>query len=201
MARALDEDAVRAQMKDEIRRRRRALRRALPGQARLARSNAIGRRVTDLAEWPAARTVLAFVSMRTEVQTSWVVARAWSQSKRVGATRLRERDGELSLHRWDEGDVLEPSGMMFRQPTLDAAPIAEDDVDLVLVPALAVDHRGHRIGFGRGFYDRLLPRLSRALRVALVFDFERIAEVPIRPGDEPVDVVVTDERTIRTGAR
>jgi 5-formyltetrahydrofolate cyclo-ligase len=90
--------------------------------------------------------------------------------------------------------------MMFRQPAASAPPIADASIDLVLVPALAVDERGHRIGYGKGFYDRLLPRLA-ALRVALVFDFERIVEVPVRAGDVPVDVIVTDERVIRTGAR
>jgi len=145
--------------------------------------------------------VLAFVSMPTEVQTGALVERAWREGKRVATTRLSASRDDLTLHQWAEGDALEESGMMFLQPAASAPPVDEASVDLVLVPALAVDDRGQRIGFGKGFYDRLLPRLPRALRVALIFDFERVPEVPVRPGDEPVDVVVTDARVIRTRAR
>lgn len=201
MPRELDEDALRAGVKEEIRARRRALRRALPKDARERRSAAIAHRVAELDEWRAAHTVLMFVSMRTEVQMRSLVELAWSEGKRVATTRMNAERDDLTLHLWNDGDPLEESGMMFSQPREDAERIAEDEVDLVLVPALALDERGHRIGYGKGFYDRLLPRLTRATRVAVVFHFELIAEVPEREGDEPVDVIVTDERVVRTGAR
>ncbi|MBX3275063.1 MAG: 5-formyltetrahydrofolate cyclo-ligase [Sandaracinaceae bacterium] len=195
-----DEDSVRAQLKAEIRTRRLATRRALPAEARDARSAAIAARVRALPEWEAARAVLAFVSMAREVQTDALVEAAWRDGKTVATTRMSPARDELELFAWREGDALEESGMMFRQPLASAPRVDDAAIDLVLVPALAVDERGHRIGYGKGFYDRLLPRLD-ATRVALVFDFERIVEVPNRPGDEPVDVVVTDERVIRTAAR
>jgi 5-formyltetrahydrofolate cyclo-ligase len=89
--------------------------------------------------------------------------------------------------------------MMFLQPPEHAPSVADGDVDLVIVPALAADERGHRIGYGKGFYDRLLPRLSGATRLCVIFDFELVAEVPNRPGDEMVDLIVTDARIARTG--
>lgn len=196
-----NEEDLRVAVKAEIRTRRRALRRALPAAARAARSDSIMRRVQELSEWRDARTVLAFVSMRTEVQNQSLVEAAWDSGRRVATSRLSASRDDLTLHEWRRGDILEESGMMFSQPTADAAPVPEEEIDLVLVPALAVDERGHRIGFGKGFYDRLLPRLSRAVRVAVAFDFEIIAEVPERPGDEVVDLIVTDARTVRTGAR
>ncbi|MCA9607423.1 MAG: 5-formyltetrahydrofolate cyclo-ligase [Myxococcales bacterium] len=199
--REVDEDAVRAQLKGEIRTRRLATRKALPREGREARSAAIGERVLGLPEWAAAETVLAFVSMPREVQTRALVEAAWREGKTVATTRMNATRDDLELAAWREGDVLEESGMMFEQPTADAPVVPDDAVDLVLVPALAVDERGHRIGYGKGFYDRLLPRVARAPRVALIFDFERIVEVPNRPDDVPVDVIVTDQRVIRTGAR
>ena len=195
-----DEDSIRAQLKAEIRTRRLATRRALPAEARNARSAAITARVLSLPEWGAARTVLAFVSMAREVQTGALVEAAWRAGKAVATTRMSPTRDDLELFAWREGDLLEESGMMFRQPLASAPRVDDAAIDLALVPALAADERGHRIGYGKGFYDRLLPRLDAA-RVALVFDFERIVEVPNRPGDEPVDVVVTDERVVRTGAR
>ena len=197
MARQIDEAALRAQLKMEIRSRRRATRRALPADARDRRSAEICQRVLELPEWAEAKTVLAFVSMRREVQTGNIVRAAWAQGKRVATTRMTASRDDLELREWEEDTELEESGMMFLQPGERAAPIEEASVDLVLVPALAVDERGHRIGYGKGFYDRLLPRLTRALRVALVFDFERIVEVPNHSGDVPVHLLITDQHTLR----
>lgn len=194
-----EEALLRARIKQEIRTRRLAVRKALPREARWQRSEAICERLTALPEWSAAGTVLAFVSMRTEVQTAPAVERAWAEGKRVATTRMNPTFDDVELRTWCHGDELEESGMMFMQPLSTTPVVPEDEVDLVIVPALAVDARGHRIGFGKGFYDRLLPRLARAVRVAVVFDFEIIAEVPERAGDERVDVIVTDAQLIRTG--
>lgn len=192
------DDALRAGMKAEIRQRRRSVRRAMPHEARVARSEAIARHVLALPEWGRARTVLAFVSMRSEVQTEALVAGARASGKQVAAPRMAADREHLELYEWREGAALEESGMMFMQPTADAPRVADEAVDLVIVPALAADERGHRVGYGKGFYDRLLPRLTRAFRVCVIFDFELVAEVPDREGDEATDVVVTDARVLRT---
>lgn len=188
---------LRAEMKAEIRTRRRAVRRAMPHEARLARSSAICERLIALPEWAEARTVLAFVSMRNEVQTQEAVAAARAAGKRVGATRMLPDHSDLEVREWRLEDALEESGQMFQQPPPGAPPIAGDEVDLVIVPALAADARGYRIGYGKGYYDRLLPTLPRAFRAAVIFDFELIAEVPEHPYDTPVDMVITDLRAER----
>ena len=65
------------------------------------------------------------------------------------------------------------------------------------MPALQVDDRGHRIGYGAGFYDRTLPRFAPPARAVVVaFDFQLIPEVPVTEGDVALDIVVTDERVI-----
>ena len=192
------EARLRVRVKEEMRTRRKAVRRALPHSARVARSEAICERVMALPEWESASTVLAFVSMRTEVQTERAVAAARAAGKRVVATRMNETFDDLALREWRADDPLEESGNLFLQPSKDAPSVDPDEIDLVLVPALAVDERGHRVGYGKGFYDRLLPRLTHATRVAVVFDFERVAEVPEREGDQRVDVIVTDARVDRT---
>ena len=63
--------------------------------------------------------------------------------------------------------------------------------------ALAVDPRGYRIGYGGGYYDRLLPQLQNALSCAVVYDFQLVAEVPELPFDVTVDLIVTDAQVIR----
>ena len=88
--------------------------------------------------------------------------------------------------------------MRVPEPPEDAARIEASEVDLVIVPALALDERGARIGYGAGYYDQLLPQLQRAVRIGVVFDFQLVAEVPETEGDERVDLVVTDERIIES---
>ena len=86
---------------------------------------------------------------------------------------------------------------MVREPLENAAIVPPQDVDVVLVPGLAFDPKGQRLGYGQGFYDRLLLHM-RALRVGLAFDFQLLAEVPSFPHDLPVDCVVTDHRVLRS---
>ena len=187
---------LRAAVKAEIRKRHRAIRRALPPEARERRSAAICERLQALEEWSGAKTVLAFASMPTEVQTQRAVSAAWRAGKRVGAPAMSASRDELIVREWTADTVLEESGMRFMQPPSSAPAIEVGTIDFVLVPALAIDSRGHRIGFGKGFYDHLLPRL-RAVRAGLLFDFERVLEVPNRRGDVPIHILVTDSRTVR----
>ena len=129
----MDDDAyIRAQVKDEIRRRRRSLRRGFPTDAREARSKAISERVRALPEWDAAQTVLAFVSMRTEVQTGSLVEAAWDAGKRVAAPCMNATFDDLVLREWARGAELEESGLRFLQPLREAASVPEEEVDLEL---------------------------------------------------------------------
>ena len=121
--------------------------------------------------------------------------RARAAGKVVVLPRVDMEAQRVVLHRWD-GEPLEPGAFGIPEPSPDAPVV--DRVDLILVPALAVDETGHRIGWGKGFYDKLLAdEAATAFRVALVFQFQLLAESPATPHDIPVHVVVTDQRTIR----
>jgi 5-formyltetrahydrofolate cyclo-ligase len=85
------------------------------------------------------------------------------------------------------------------EPAETATQIQPEDVDFALVPALAVDPRGYRIGYGGGYYDKLIPRLSEACTCVVAYDFQLISEVRELAFDVPVDLVVTDARVIRAG--
>lgn len=191
------EARLRHAAKDRIRKSMRGIRRAIPAEARAKRSSAIADRVRGLPAWEQARVVAGYVAMRGEVDPAVLVREARAEGREVALPRVDLGAETIALHR--AGDALEESGMGFLQPPADSPRVQEFEVDLVLVPALAADERGHRIGWGKGFYDRLLPLMPRAVRVALVFDFQLVAEVPDTQGDERVDWVVTDARAIGTG--
>ena len=92
--------------------------------------------------------------------------------------------------------ALEERGYGFAEPPENAAEIANEGLS-VIVPALAVDETGQRIGYGKGFYDRLLARIAPpANSLAVAYDFQIVAEVPATEHDRRVDVVMTDARTV-----
>jgi 5-formyltetrahydrofolate cyclo-ligase len=188
------ESQLRAQVKHEIRRRMRAVRNALPPEATFARSKKIAEHVIALEQYQTASTVAAFASMRCEVDTRPVVEHAWNAGKQVALPRVEGED--LALVLVDAATELVEGAFSVPEPSADALPIALNEVDFVLVPALAVDPLGHRIGYGGGYYDRLLPRLENAVSCCVAYDFQLISEAPALPTDAPVQIVVTDQRVI-----
>jgi 5-formyltetrahydrofolate cyclo-ligase len=190
-----EEDALRRQVKAELRKRMRSVRKALPAEARAARSASIVARVTARDEWSAAGTVMLFLPMGAEVDVRPAIESALAAGKRVALPRMTPEG--LEIRQWRAGDVPVESGSMQVPEPPESAPLVDPaEVELVVVPALALDERGARIGYGAGYYDHLLPRMPRARRIAVAFHFQLLAEIPETPGDQRVHVVVTDERTI-----
>lgn len=186
---------LRRRSKQALRNQMRTVRAALPDSACDARSAEIHKRLFGLAELERAATVLAFASIRNEVRTEPSIEAAWSASKRVALPRVQ--GDELSLHLVEPRTPLVPGSFSIPEPAEDAPRIEPGEIELALIPALAVDPRGYRIGYGGGYYDRLIPRLSKACTCALAYDFQLISEVPELRFDVAVDLVVTDARVIR----
>lgn len=94
---------------------------------------------------------------------------------------LRLFEGEAHLVTGSRYGILEPDGTTFRDYS---------EIDLVLVPGVAFDREGYRLGHGMAYYDRLLPRLTRAHKVGVGFDFQLVDGVPVEPHDEVLDAIV-----------
>lgn len=175
-----------------LRRSARAARRSLPPDARREATAAICRRLLALPELAAARTVLVYSAVAGEVD----VADTATGLRTRGAITLypRVRGQELDLVAIEDladlvaghRDILEPTG-----PATDPT-----EVDAVLVPGVAFDMRGGRLGQGGGHYDRLLPRIGDALRIGIAFACQVVPTVPRAAHDVNVDLVVT-ERTVQ----
>jgi 5-formyltetrahydrofolate cyclo-ligase len=195
------EDQIRVRAKREVRKRMRGVRAALPASAIAERSAQIESRVLALPDWQAAGTVALFSSLPDEVQTAGLVAAARAAGKRVALPVVTD-EPVLEFHAPYDGGIaraLVTSPYGIAEPGKDAPWVDPATIDLVLVPALAADPRGHRIGYGGGYYDHTLPRCTRAVRVAVLFDFQLIAEVPERTGDVPAQWIITDRRVLRAG--
>lgn len=191
------ERLLRVRVKNDFRKRMRALRKALPREARAARSARITEAALALPELAAPGRVLAFSPIRGEVELGPLLEALRARGATIALPRVVPESNELTLHVHEAGDPLEESGWGILEPTEDAPRV--DGLDVVLVPCLAIDLSGQRIGYGRGFYDRMLSEHPEALRVALAYDFQLLAEAPAFDHDVPVHVVVTDARVVRVG--
>jgi 5-formyltetrahydrofolate cyclo-ligase len=185
----------------ELRRRMKAAREAIPPAERDLRAAAIEELLFALAPMERARTVMAFSSFGSEVPTRAVVRRLQREGRRVLLPFLegpRMRAAEVRA-----GRPTVPSGYGPEEPEPGGrTPADPSSIEVVIVPGLAFDRRGFRLGYGGGHYDHFLSDLPpEAVRVGIAFHEQVVDEVPHEPDDLPVDLVVTDRETIETNAR
>jgi 5-formyltetrahydrofolate cyclo-ligase len=183
----------------------RALRTAHPAEALERRGKRLVARALQMPEFQAARSVALFFPMleRKEIDLREVDREARLQGKRVYYPFLEPRGEALvSGFRLALGmDELIDRGQRFFEPPPEAPVAARGDVDIVFVPALAVAASGHRLGYGAGFYDSLLPDVCPpAVTVAVAYDFQLLAELPCLPHDVACDWILTDTRLLRACA-
>lgn len=168
---------------------------------RPAKSRAIGTRVLELQECRAARVVASYVGVKNEVATSDLLDRLLLEGKTVAVP-------------WRDGDDLEftvitglrelaPASFGLYEPpeAIRALPrrrLIPESIDLLLIPGVGFDRSGGRLGQGRAYYDRFLRRCGPgAARVGLAFECQVVDRIPMGPGDERVDVVVTERSVYR----
>ncbi len=149
-----------------------------------------------LADWaPLHGRVVTYLAMSSEVDLSAIYGLERCQFL---APRIGERD-DLTLHVLDRSNLV-PHAMGFDEPHPDSPLVDPSDVDVVLVPGLAFDRDGGRLGRGRGYYDRLLARLPRGVVVVGVsVDDALVESVPIGEADRRVGWLVTESGIIRCG--
>ncbi len=151
-------------------------------------SELIRKKIENLEIFRSARTVLLYHSLPGEVQTQPMLS-GWQNQKTCLLPQvvennllLRKYNGEESLRKGTL-NILEPTGELFD---------TWKDIDLVLVPGLAFDRRGNRLGRGKGYYDRFLCQVS-APTIGICFDFQIEKNIPINEFDVPVQRVITPE--------
>ncbi|MEV6950869.1 5-formyltetrahydrofolate cyclo-ligase [Streptomyces sp. NPDC051183] len=193
--------------KAELRRELLAARRSLSDDARRTSARALSRSALALPELAGARTVAAYVSVGGEPGTHELLDALRDAGKRVLLPVLLP-DNDLDWAAYEgPGSLAEtahPGKMRLLEPAGPRlGPDAVTGADAVLLPGLAVDRRGMRLGRGGGSYDRVLERLERAgahpALVVLLYDEEVVARVPEEPHDHPVQAVATPSGVVRFG--
>jgi len=185
--------------KEKLREWIRTRRRELQEDWVAAQSLLACRRVFDLPEFPSAAVVGCYLSMRGEVQTGEVISQCRAVGKRVCVPAFCEETGQYELAWLKPGEKVVPGRWHVPEPE-DREWVREEElVDVILVPGLAFDAAGTRLGHGRGHYDNLLTRKRVGIRAGLAFEFQMVAQVPATEKDVGMDVIVTNERIIRSG--
>lgn len=139
-----------------------------------------------------AKTILAYFSIRQEPDLTPLIQQAgdrvWGFPRCVGKS--------LVWHAWSTSSILplQAGAYGISEPHPDSPTLEAAQVDLVLVPAVACDRQGYRLGYGGGFYDRLLsdPAWAAKPTIGIVFEFARLPQLPIDAWDQPLTAVCTE---------
>jgi 5-formyltetrahydrofolate cyclo-ligase len=181
--------------KPELRREMQAKRRALTADAVRDLSARMVAQLLALPELVGVRIVAVYAAMQNEIDPAAAVQALRARGVTIVYPRVA-RD-HLVFHVTSDPAAFAPSRLGVPEPTADLSQVALADVDLFLIPGLAFDRQGQRVGWGKGYYDHTLAAAPHATRVGLAYGFQIVTQVPTRPGDEAMDLVVTDEAVHR----
>ena len=172
-------------------------------QADTTRSRLVWDRLHALPEYQQAQSIALFVSMPAgEIDTTYALQHAFENTKtlyvpRVGAN-FERADMELVQVKHLQLDEWPRNKWQIPEPPSDwpVLQLDSDSVDLMVLPGVAFDRSGHRLGQGKGYYDRYLAQLKTNGKVSVGLDCQLVDEVPVGPYDQPADVVLVPNETI-----
>lgn len=173
--------------KQELRRAIRERKRAMTEEEIVERSNALAEKFYNSPAYQAASTIYGYLPYNQEVRTIPMLQRALDEGKRVAVPKVYGK--EMRFIYLEDLTQVSKGYAGIPEPIADA-PVAEDQRALVLMPGLAFDPQGHRIGYGGGFYDRFLAQEPHHPTLALCYEFQVQAHLDTEEFDIPVDTVL-----------
>jgi 5-formyltetrahydrofolate cyclo-ligase len=182
-------------IKAELRREALARRDALPAAERARAAEAIAARALPVP-LQSDSMVSGFMPMKSEINPLPLMRKLAAAGARLALPVVAGRGKPLIMRAWEIGEPLAAGVWGIRQPAPSAAEVAPD---ILLVPLLAFDRAGHRIGYGAGYYDMTIAALrarQAVVAIGLAFAAQEIAAVPATPHDAPLDLVLTEREVI-----
>jgi len=174
--------------------------RAMSSEERHEKSISVCRRVCGLESFRHATTIMLYMPLPSEVDITPIAIRSFQLGTTVCVPRVDWKRKEMTaveVRRFDD-DTMDVDEHGIRVPR-DGRIVIPGLIDLIIVPGLAFDTHGNRLGRGGGYYDRFLGKVSRqAAKIAVAYDEQIVEEVPVNERDMRVDLVVTDRRATRT---
>ena len=193
----MDEDDV-AAAKHAARARARQARDGVVARERRLAAQEISYALLRLPELQSARVILAYAALPNEIDPAPAIWRLRARGAAIAYPRI-ESPGVLGLHLVGHELELVAGPFGLAQPSAHAPRAPRGSIDVVIVPGVAFDESGRRLGYGGGYYDRLLPTLRPdCLRIGIAFNEQLLSEIPSEDHDAHVSIVVTPSRVIRT---
>jgi 5-formyltetrahydrofolate cyclo-ligase len=185
--------------KTEIRLETLARRDALSDEERAEKSQIIMERLFDFANFLESKIVMYYLNYGSEVVTEAMIRKTLEYEKIVALPLVNQKDRQIVPFKIDDLDRDTQSGYKgIREPkTQRCKVIPVEQINLAIIPGIAFDERGGRIGHGTGFYDKFIPNLDVTTRkVALAFESQVVPQIPMEPHDRYIDIIITERRTI-----
>ncbi len=173
----------------------------LDAETRREASLSIARSIRSLPEWKNARQALLYWPVQGEVDTRPLMAELWQRGVEVLLPRCREgQPGIMDLACVSCDTDLRPGMFSIMEPDEAKCPVMHEfEPDVALIPGVGYAADGYRLGFGGGYYDRLLaePCMKQTLTIGLCYDFQRVDELPVEKWDQPVRAICTEKELCR----
>jgi len=186
-------------MKNSIRKEVIGKRDRIPSELKGTKDSSIKQRLFALPEFLSALSVLFYASFRSEVETSGLIRESLSMGKKIILPKVERRRHMLRLYEIKNLDETAPGVMGIPEPfQSEGREVLLEDIDLVVIPGAGYDSPGNRLGYGGGYYDKLLAeRKKEMLIIALAYEEQLVDAIPAEKHDVKVDIIVTDQRVIR----
>ncbi len=167
------------------------------------KSKLISSRVVGLNEYLSSKVIMFYISFGSEVKTRFMIRDALDRGKQVLVPKTVPKSKELVPSQLlDMENDLEPGVYNIPEPKKSALrPRRPQEIDLLIIPGVAFNPRGDRLGYGGGYYDRFNQLLKSGVKLlAPAFELQIYPDIPIDHWDRPVDIIVTEDRVIFTNS-
>lgn len=173
-------------------------RKSLPKKEVEEKSKKILLKLVSLKEYKEAKTILFYHPIDNEVNPTALIKKELKNSKKtVALLRICGKTNRMHIHKITDLKDLKTGKFSIKEPQAHHPVIARRDLDILIIPGIAFDKSGNRIGYGLGYFDKLLKSL-KCTNIALAYDFQIVENVPVEKHDQKVDIVITEKTIIKS---
>ncbi len=177
--------------KAELRKMMRRERGTLTVSRILMYSGCITERLMKEPTYRDATLVLAYMSFSSEVSTHFLIKQAWEDGKQVAVPRCGA-EGAMEFHRIRSFEDVKEGKYGIPEPVNTEVVNPEKTKAVLLIPCVAFDESGHRLGYGGGYYDRFVEKHPTIPRILLAYELQKVEEVPAESWDIPAEIILTE---------
>lgn len=188
---------MKKESKSKLRKRMMSIRENQDAVEAKIKSFQIQKNLLSSEEFKKAKTIMLYASIKNEVQTSYLIEEALKNKKRVVLPITDTKNNKLLLSELQDIKHLHAGAFSIPEPKKGFVKLVkEKEIDLIVVPGVAFDKNGCRVGYGKGYYDKLLEKLKNVTKVGIAFELQIINKSFDEKHDVPLDKIITEERVI-----